>query len=1087
MVLGILSATTASAVAIDAARLPPAGRWSPGIPGGIPTNYTQFCNARVSIPGSSLVAVGDGVTDDTAAINAALAACPDGQYVYLPEGNYRCNGEIGRTGVYLFNNIQRPFSVVLRGDGPTRTRIFSYASGDSIAFRQGLGPIGGGVIASGNTRGSTSIVAPLSAPSLFTPGKWILIRRNNDESGLRNTPAYMVDTASQFVRLTNLVQNGNGSYTVTFTPALNEGYAGDRVDIPCSMPYRCGIEDLYIERMTNTTGQNVLFSMAQECWVKNVESNRARKWHIRLNSTAGCEVRESFVHDAWDAGGDAGYGVGLFAYACNNLIEDNIGLRLRHAFILEYGGQNNVIAYNYSKDPINNDRGPGTANQLLTDYLMGDLTLHGGHPRWNLFEGNVGATLRFDYVLGGSDFNTAFRNRIQRKGLPSTVVANFGSDIQRGNHNASLVGNVYEARTGTPLRRWGTNQDDATNPDPLSEITAHLHGEFDLTTAQVEWAPGNPDRTLPASYYLTAKPASFGTLPWPAFGPDVAQGGSSSGIPAVPRLAALSNVAPTFEVEPQSASIVAGGSVTLTAIATGTGPISYQWLRNGVPVSGATDFTLTLANLSALTAGDYTVVATNSVGSTVSATATVAVTSTASAPTIQAQPQSQTVNLGGTVTFSVTVTGTSPLSYQWRFNGNAIPGATAATYVLSNVQTANAGSYSVTITNAFGTAQSANAVLTVNTNPVYFVGVAVDAAGVIYVTDAARNIVRRIASTGELTTIAGTAGSVGSADGAPGSFNQPEGIALDSGDTLYIADAGNALIRSISPSRTVTTLAGSSTARGNVDGTGTAATFNRPTGLAVDAAGNLYVADVFTNTIRRITPARVVTTLAGANGTRGDADGTGSAARFNHPASIAVDPLGNLYVADAFNHTIRKISPAGAVTTLAGLAGVAGYANGTGTAARFSQPLGVAVDPQGNVFVSDTGNSVVRRITPAGAVTTLAGMPGVAGRVDGPGSSAQFNQPHGLFIHSSGTVYVADTGNSIVRRVEQSGATSTVATFEPTPPPTPTPTPNPNPQPIPAKSGGGSLPAAFGLALAVLAFLRIRCVTVANSRSKSGS
>ena len=161
----------------------------------------------------------------------------------------------------------------------------------------------------------------------------------------------------------------------------------------------------------------------------------------------------------------------------------------------------------------------------------------------------------------------------------------------------------------------------------------------------------------------------------------------------------------------------------------------------------------------------------------------------------------------------------------------------------------------------------------------------------------------------------------------------------------------------------------------------------------MDSAGNVYVADSANNTIRKVTPAGVVTTLAGLAGSCGSADGTGSAARFYCPAGVAVDSAGNVYVADMHNNTIRKVTPAGVVTTLAGLAGSPGSADGTGSAARFNDPYGVAVDSAGNVYVADTGNNTIRKVTPGGVVTTLAGLAGSAGSADGTGSAARFDYP----------------------------------------------------------------------------------------------
>jgi len=230
----------------------------------------------------------------------------------------------------------------------------------------------------------------------------------------------------------------------------------------------------------------------------------------------------------------------------------------------------------------------------------------------------------------------------------------------------------------------------------------------------------------------------------------------------------------------------------------------------------------------------------------------------------------------------------------------------------------------------------------------------------------------------------------------------------------------------ITPAGVVTTLAGLPGTGGSADGTGTAARFSGPFAVAVDAAGTVYVADTFNHTIRRITPAGVVTTLAGLAGSAGAVDGTGSAARFATPHAIAVDAAGNVYVAE-LSHTIRKITPAGVVSTLAGLASTVGSADGTGSAARFQDPRGVAVDAAGNVYVSDTANRTVRRITPAGDVTTLAGLAGATGNVDGTGSAARFASPRGASVDAAGDLYVADTNNGSIRKITPAGVVTTFA------------------------------------------------------------
>ncbi len=226
------------------------------------------------------------------------------------------------------------------------------------------------------------------------------------------------------------------------------------------------------------------------------------------------------------------------------------------------------------------------------------------------------------------------------------------------------------------------------------------------------------------------------------------------------------------------------------------------------------------------------------------------------------------------------------------------------------------------------------------------------------------------------STLAGVAGTAGSADGAGGAarFRSPGAAATDAAGHIYLADSGNHTIRKITPAGVVTTLAGTAGSLGTADGTGGAARFRFPYGLAVDDAGNVFVADSYNHTIRKITPAGVVTTLAGSAGNAGSADGTGSAARFNLPCGLGVDAAGTLFVADANNHTIRKITPAGVVTTFAGSAGNIGHADGAGGSARFRVPRGLAVDPWGNVLVTDMQNQTLRRITPGGVVSTLAGF-----------------------------------------------------------------------------------------------------------------
>jgi len=314
-------------------------------------------------------------------------------------------------------------------------------------------------------------------------------------------------------------------------------------------------------------------------------------------------------------------------------------------------------------------------------------------------------------------------------------------------------------------------------------------------------------------------------------------------------------------------------------------------------------------------------------------------------------------------------------------------------------------------------------------------GITVDNAGNLYVADSSNSIIRKITPAGVVSTLAGnknysTGTSLSNADGtgAAALFLYPRGITVDSTGNLYVADTANNSIRKITPTGVVSTLAGSArgpAGSGSVDGTGAAASFGQPTGITVDSAGNLYVADTTYSIIRKITPAGVVSTLAGSAGNPGITDGTGTAARFQAPTGIAVDNAGNLYVADSGNNTIRKITPAGVVSTLAGSASTYGLTDGTGAATRFSGPAGITVDSAGNLYVADFGNNAIRKITPAGVVTTIAGSSvGNSGSTDGTGATALFYYPEGITVDSAGNLYVADRGNHTIRKISASNGTS---------------------------------------------------------------
>lgn len=280
-----------------------------------------------------------------------------------------------------------------------------------------------------------------------------------------------------------------------------------------------------------------------------------------------------------------------------------------------------------------------------------------------------------------------------------------------------------------------------------------------------------------------------------------------------------------------------------------------------------------------------------------------------------------------------------------------------------------------------------------------------------------------------VSTLAGTAGEPGSTDGtgAAARFKDPNGIAVDSFGNIFVADASNSTIRKISASGAVTTFAGTAGQQGSADGTGASAQFDLPTGLAIDRNGNLYVTDRTNHTIRKITATGVVSTLAGSAGQSGATDGTGAAARFNYPYGLAVDSEGTVYVADTGNAIIRKITPSGIVTTIAGKAGIYSVNDGTGTAASFYTPTAIAIGNDGYIYIAEWESKIIRKITPTGDVTTIAGAALQLGSVDGATSAARFGNPNSIAVDENKNLFIVDTGNNSIRKISAAGIVSTIA------------------------------------------------------------
>lgn len=449
---------------------------------------------------------------------------------------------------------------------------------------------------------------------------------------------------------------------------------------------------------------------------------------------------------------------------------------------------------------------------------------------------------------------------------------------------------------------------------------------------------------------------------------------------------------------------------------------------------------LVLDKLAPTSAGNYTLIISSKFGSV---TSSVAALTVLFPPAIVSQPTNQSVGLGSNVTFTVSMTGTAPLACQWRLNGTNLPGETSQSLNLVNAQWTDAGAYGVVITNNYGSVTSSVAVLTVVWPPVIThqpaslmvlagetvtLSVGVTGAGPfsyrwqLNATNLSDGIISTLAGNGA----AGYAGDGGVATNAS---LKPNGVALDAAGNLYVAEAGNQLIRRVDTNGWITTVAGTGTPGFSGDGgPATNATFKNPFAVATDPVGDLLVADGYNNRLRKIDPSGQISTLAGdsAYGYAGDGKAATNTSLYN-PWGLTVDGVGNVFFSDEYNYRLRKVNTNGLVSTVAGGGANDPGKGGAATSAKLYDPLGVAVDAAGNVYFADDTYRRIYRVSTNGTIQPFAGSGtnGFSGD-GGPATNANLSRPTGVALDSGGNVFFADTSNYRIRKVDVNGIITTV-------------------------------------------------------------
>ena len=461
---------------------------------------------------------------------------------------------------------------------------------------------------------------------------------------------------------------------------------------------------------------------------------------------------------------------------------------------------------------------------------------------------------------------------------------------------------------------------------------------------------------------------------------------------------------PGITSQPGSQTVPSGSNALFTVVVSGSLPFNYQWFFNSTLLDGQTNASLSLPNATTNQAGAYSVSVTSPYGSI---TSHVAILTVGSLPSITMQPTNQSVLAGNRVLLTASVSGVGPLTFQWQLNGTNLPNNLMAT-IAGNGTAGFAGDGGIATTGKIYQPYS----------------MAADGFGNVFIADSSNNRIRKVTTSGVMTTVAGTGVASFSGEGGAATnarIYSPNGVAFDASGNLYIADTGNNRIRKVDTNGIITTVAGKSSAGFSGDGgAATNATLYNPYGITVDTNGNLFIADSLNNRIRKVDTNGVITTTAGKSSSAFSGDGGAATNAGMSTFGVAVDAGGNIIVADRSNNRVRRVDAYGFITTIAGsgastVSGDGGAATNAGITAS-----GVAVDNYGDVYIADRSNNRIRRVDPYGIITTVAGTSGYGYSGDGsPATNSLLYSPIGIALDSYGRILIADTFNNRIRRFGQ--------------------------------------------------------------------